>query len=54
MILIVEINHPNFISEESIERQINSVLSLEAKRGDFKIKVTNGNTAKLNEPESNT
>ncbi len=49
MILIVEIDHPNFISQESIERQITSVLNLEAIRGDFKIKVTNGRAAEINE-----
>lgn len=54
MILIVEINHPSFISEESIERQISSVLNLEARRGDFKVKVKNGNATELNEPKTDT
>ena len=54
MILILEINHPSFISEEAIERQISSVLNLEARRGDFKVKVKNGSATELNEPKTDT
>lgn len=54
MILTLEIDHPKFISEDAIERQIASVLILESRRGDFKIRIKNDRATESNDSKTDS